>query len=309
MVRVSGSLAWALVAGVTLGVGLWSVASATPRLSRPRLARRVAPYLQDVSPGARELLAPTPPGPLSVIGLLIEPSAARARQLLGVLLGGSDLIAVRLRQSGSTLSVERFRSQQLIFGLAGLAVGTAFALVVRTPFAFAIAAVLGIGGVFLRDYLLQRAATRRLARLAEEFPVILEFLTLSLSAGEGIVDALRRVSRIGVGDLSRELSSVVTAVGTGLPFGETLTALSRELRLPPLTRCVEQIVGALDRGTPLAEVLRAQAQDSRDDFKRQLLETAGRKEIAMLFPLVFLILPVTILFAVFPGVVVLEVGL
>ena len=101
----------------------------------------------------------------------------------------------------------------------------------------------------------------------------------------------------------------MTAVGTGLPFGETLTALSRELRLPPLTRCVEQIVGALDRGTPLAEVLRAQAQDSRDDFKRQLLETAGRKEIAMLFPLVFLILPVTILFAIFPGVVVLEVGL
>ena len=35
----------------------------------------------------------------------------------------------------------------------------------------------------------------------------------------------------------------------------------------------------------------------------------GRKEIAMLFPLVFLILPVTILFAIFPGDVVLEVGL
>lgn len=309
MVRVTGFLAWGIVAGVGLGVGLWSIASATPRFSRPRLARRIAPYLLDVSAGARDLLAPTPPGPLSVIGVLVEPTAARARQFLGALLGGSDVIALRLRQSGSPLTVERFRSQQLILGVVGLALGLGVAAVVRTPLALAIAVILGVAGVFARDYLLQRAAARRLARLAEELPVILEFLTLSLSAGEGIVDALRRVSRIGVGDLSRELSTVVAAVGTGLPFSETLTALARELRLPPLTRCVEQIVGALDRGTPLAEVLRAQAQDSRDDFKRQLLETAGRKEIAMLFPLVFLILPITILFAIFPGIVVLQVGL
>jgi tight adherence protein C len=56
------------------------------------------------------------------------------------------------------------------------------------------------------------------------------------------------------------------------------------------------------------EVLRAQAQDSRDDAKRQLLESAGRKEVAMLVPLVFLILPVTVLFAIFPGVMVLQLG-
>ncbi len=39
-----------------------------------------------------------------------------------------------------------------------------------------------------------------------------------------------------------------------------------------------------------------------------LLELAGKKEVAMLVPLVFLILPVTILFAVYPGIVVLQVG-
>jgi len=56
------------------------------------------------------------------------------------------------------------------------------------------------------------------------------------------------------------------------------------------------------------EVLRAQAQDSRDDAKRQLLESAGRKEVAMLVPLVFLILPVTVVFALFPATLVLELG-
>ena len=68
------------------------------------------------------------------------------------------------------------------------------------------------------------------------------------------------------------------------------------------------IAAALERGTPLAEVLRAQAQDSRDQAKRELLESAGRKEVAMLVPLVFLILPTTIAFAVFPALLVLQVG-
>lgn len=309
MVRVSAYSAWAVVAGLGLGFGLWSLISLTPRFSRPRLARRIAPYLQDVSAGARDALAPAPPGPLPVVGVLLEPLASRARRILGALLGGPGPVATRLRQSGSTLTVEAFRSQQLLWGLVGSSLGVGIAVAVRSPFGVAIVAVLGIGGVVARDYLLQRGAARRLARLASELPVVLEFLTLSLSAGEGILDAIRRVAKVSAGELSGELARVVASVTTGLPFGDTLSALASDLQLPPFTRCVEQIVGALDRGTPLAEVLRAQAQDSRDDAKRELLEVAGRKEVAMLFPLVFLILPVTIAFAIFPGIAVLEVGL
>ena len=34
---------------------------------------------------------------------------------------------------------------------------------------------------------------------------------------------------------------------------------------------------------------------------RDRMEAGGRKEIAMMIPVVFLVLPVTVLFAVFPG--------
>ena len=61
------------------------------------------------------------------------------------------------------------------------------------------------------------------------------------------------------------------------------------------------MVVAVERGTPLAEVLRAQAQDVREAGRRALMEAGGRKEIAMMVPVVFLVLPVTVLFAVFPG--------
>jgi tight adherence protein C len=64
---------------------------------------------------------------------------------------------------------------------------------------------------------------------------------------------------------------------------------------------VDGIVVAVDRGTPLADVLRAQAGDVREERRRALLDVGGRKEIAMLFPVVFLVLPVTVVFALYPG--------
>lgn len=308
-------VAWAVVAGIGLGFGLWCLAGVIPRMSRPRLAHRVAPYVVDISPQARELLAPATPGPLPVLGMLVEPFASRARAALDSTLGGSEIIARRLRQSGSLISVEVFRSQQLLWGLGGAAIGVTVAIaaaqVQTVPVAIqaVLVAVFAAAGVLARDQALQRAAKKRLERLSSELPVVLEFLTLSLSAGEGILDAMRRVSKVSAGELSRELAGVVASVNTGLPLADTLTTLASDLELPAFSRCVEQLVGALERGTPLAEVLRAQAQDSRDDAKRNLLESAGKKEIAMLFPLVFLILPVTILFAVYPGIFVLQVGL
>jgi tight adherence protein C len=144
--------------------------------------------------------------------------------------------------------------------------------------------------------------------MSSELPTVLEFLTLSLSAGEGILDSLRRVSATSSGELSREFAGVVAEVRTGLPLAPALQGLSRRIQLPALTRCVDQIAGALERGSPLAEVLRAQAQDAREQSKRELLEAAGKKEVAMLIPVVFLILPLTVVFAIFPGFFVLQAG-
>jgi tight adherence protein C len=144
--------------------------------------------------------------------------------------------------------------------------------------------------------------------MASELPTVLEFLTLSLSAGESLLDALRRVARTGSGEVAREFGRVLARVGTGVALPDALTSSATSIGLPSFTRTVDQLVGALDRGTPLTGVLRAQAQDCREDAKRALLETAGKKEVAMLVPLVFLILPVTIAFAIFPATLVLQVG-
>lgn len=314
MVPVSATAAWGLALGTVLGIGIWSVLAVLPRMGGPTLADRVAPYIVDVSEGARLFTVRRMVDPLPILGTLLAPTIHRLVDLLARVLGGNTVIAHRLDQAGRAMSVHRFRTEQLGWAIAGAGAGILLSTLAATnrplaPAMIVAAPVTGaILGAIARDAALKRAARARLARISAEMPTVLEFLSLSLSAGEGIFESLRRVGRVSSGELSREFRQVAGAVQTGIPMSSALAELAGRVDLPALTRCVEQLAAALERGSPLAEVLRAQAQDARDVAKRTLLETAGRKEVAMLVPLVFLILPLSILFAIFPGVFVLQAG-
>lgn len=304
----------AVLAGLGLGTGLWLLVSLAPRLGRPRLATRLAPYLVDVSAEARAMTTARRSDPLPVMGAVLAPLAEQGQRMLAATLGGDQVIRTRLRQSGSAVSLAGHRTRQLLGALLGAAAGLAVALAAAQNGApvvvTAIAAVAagGVGGIAATDALLARAARRRSARIAEEFPTVVEFLALSVAAGESILEAVRRVARTGSGELAGELDRVVQRTAAGQPLAAALAELRDDLALPSVGRLIDQVLAALDRGTPLAEVLRAHALDARDESKRRLLEAAGTREVAMLVPLVFLILPVTVLFAVWPGLMVLQLG-
>lgn len=308
------AVAWAIVCGLTLGVGLWTLASMVPRMTRPRLVHRVAPYLADVSEGARIFVERRQSNPLPVFGTILGPGVDRIRALVAPLIGSTAIIELRLRQAGSKDTVMTFRSRLLVWTIAGTVAGVVVSILIgqlsAVPITGQLVVVLffGAGSFVACDQRLTLAARARMKRMSAELPVVLEFLTLSLSAGEGVLDSFRRIASTSRGELAAELGGVVAAVNSGSALAESLQNLARDIRMPEFTRCVDQIVGALERGTPLVDVLRAQSQDAREESKRDLLELAGKKEVAMMIPLVFLILPVTILFAVFPGLFVLQLG-
>ncbi|HWH25296.1 MAG TPA: type II secretion system F family protein [Pseudolysinimonas sp.] len=311
-------IAWSSLAipvGIVLGVGLWTLIALIPRVGAPRLATRVAPYLVDISAEAREAVRPRVGEPGTLIAGLMVPAGGRIRVMSSRLLGGVSDVEARLRLAGSSSSVDAFRSRQILGLLVGAACGVAaVAMIARTAaltplLALLILAVGAALGALVPGQLLARQARARQARMAAELPTVLEFLALALSAGEGVLPALRRVASAGNGELAREFGRVVADVNAGMPLADSLTRCSSAVALPALTRTIDQLTGALERGSPLVEVFRAQAQDSREDTKQRLLETAGKKEVAMLVPLVFLILPVTVAFAIFPGIMVLQLGL
>jgi tight adherence protein C len=164
-----------------------------------------------------------------------------------------------------------------------------------------LAAVGGLVGLVLRDRALTAEVARREELMLAEFPTIAELLALSVAAGEGAVGAIERVTRLSDGELARELGQALGEARTGASLVVALERMAGRTSLPALSRFVDGMAVAVERGTPLAEVLRAQAVDVREQGRRRLMETAGRKEIGMLVPVVFLVLPVTVVFALFPG--------
>jgi tight adherence protein C len=291
--------------GVLGATGVVTAVRAVPPLRRIRLEDRMAPYLRTDARGRR------PTGASGLTGLaacLLRPMLHALARRLNDVIGGTASVQRRLEQSGNSISNEEFRVEQVLWAGAGLGIGLVLALLAAVrgsttgPVAFLIMAlVLAVAGAMLRDRRLTSAVTGREERIIAEFPTVAELLALAVGAGESPVGALQRVSRQASGALSEELGRALAEVGAGGSLIVALEAMSRRTSVPALSRFVDGLAVAVERGTPLADVLRAQAADARDERRRALLEAGGRKEIAMMIPVVFFVLPVTVVFALFPG--------
>ena len=300
--------------GAAGGLGLALVASHIVA-RRPRLDERVAPYLRAPARGSATALPPGRHTPFATIERLLAPVMADAVRWVERLSSPTAELQRRLVRAGGRTTVERFRVEQVLAAVLGTAVGLALALLLVAGRGAGLAAALvlvlsgALAGLVLRDQLLSRRVLTREREILTELPTLAEMLALGVGAGEGIRASLDRVATLSSGPLSEELRTLVSATHAGVPLAEALERLADRTGVAELTRFAEAISVAVERGTPLAEVLRAQAQDVRDAGRRALVETGGRKEVAMMVPVVFLILPVTVVFAVFPGLLALRLDL
>ncbi|MBC2933051.1 type II secretion system F family protein [Nocardioides sp. zg-1228] len=300
---------WGAFLGGTAGAGLLLVLTRVAVLRRPLLSVRVLPYLRDV-PRLDEtaVLRPVVSTPTSAAARIFGPSLRRAADVVERVLGGSASVRRRLQRAGLDRTVQDFRTEQVVWGLVGFAAAAAVVLLRALGGVGGVASglvfcLLGFaGGVFLRDNRLSTQVKERERQILVEFPTVAELLALSVAAGESPVAALDRVVRRSNGALSDDLAQVLARIRTGEPVGAAFESFARSTGLPIVARFATGITVAMERGTPLADVLHAQAADVREAGRRLLIETAARKEIAMMAPVVFFVLPVTILFAFYPGV-------
>lgn len=302
----------AAIVGAGVGLlgasGVLLAVAASPPARRPKLHDRLAPYLRDTPRPSRLLDQTRTLTPFPTVERLLGPLLRDAARRLDNWVGGATSVRRRLDQSGTAATVEQFRVEQLLWGAGGFAFGVLAAVIAAArgstvrPAAFLILAVVFcVFGILMRDRALTLAVARRERRIIAEFPTVAELLALAVGAGEAPSSALERVARLANGELSRELDRALSDTRAGVSLVVALERMAARTSLPALARFVDGVAVAVDRGTPLADVLRAQAVDVREEGRRRLLEAAGRKEIAMLLPVVFFVLPVTVVFALFPG--------
>ena len=284
------------------GLGLAVLVGGLPILRRVGLVDRVEPYLGGLHGRPSSLYPASAPG-----------AHPRIVARLAGRVPAHDDLARRLRAAGDDRAPDEFRVEQTVWalgavcGAAALVVAAAAGGVRLDPTAVpAFVLLASVTGWVAPDWVLGRRIGARRAHLSEDLPAAIDLLVLALMAGESVPAAFARVSGLLHGPLASEIDAVLADVRAGSPVVEALEGLGRRVEEPAVARFVDALCTGIEKGAPLADVLRAQADDGREQRRRRLLEMGGKREVWMLVPVVFLIMPVVVVWALFPGLVSLD---
>ncbi len=138
-----------------------------------------------------------------------------------------------------------------------------------------------------------------------ELPDFAHALGLLLGNGLPVNVALGWLAPRAKGLLAEAFVKVNQNLELGADLVQELEALGKQIPNQQLIELCEKLSVAIVRGAPVSSQVIAHAGAARALLHRQLLKQAGSNETKMLIPVIFLILPVTVLFAIFPSILVL----
>jgi pilus assembly protein TadC len=133
-----------------------------------------------------------------------------------------------------------------------------------------------------------------------------DLLAVALTAGQNPRASIDTISEFLPTDFKEGISKAIRENAFGKPLMIALSEMSDEKESRVLKPLIKQMETAIARGTPLAEVSRKFAEDQRLKFKNLLMKQAAAKEISMLFPVVFVVLPSVLAVAMYPALTVLQ---
>jgi tight adherence protein C len=136
----------------------------------------------------------------------------------------------------------------------------------------------------------------------EELVSILQMLSIMVSAGESPMSAMKYVSKRSEGILPSLIKQSFMKYEDGRTLTQTLDFIATATGSSQVRRLTNSIQIAIHRGTPILEVLNNQVLALNKQINFNLMKLSGKSEITLLIPVVFLILPVSISFAIWPSI-------
>lgn len=179
----------------------------------------------------------------------------------------------------------------------GAVLGAIAALAVDPSRVAALALVGSMAGLMVSRAIRSTSNERRSARLAQELPTVTDTIALHVLAGESVATALDRFTRASSGAASQELDAVRRS---DRPLDEALRLAARETAHPEASRLYDLLGHAHRTGGGLADALTALAADYRAALTRDLTAEGGRRALTTYGPILALMVPVTLLFLMYP---------
>jgi tight adherence protein C len=143
---------------------------------------------------------------------------------------------------------------------------------------------------------------RQLADVSRVFGLLLE-------NGLPVTVAFRWLTPRLSGQWHLQVDHLVRNLDLGADLIEELSELAVRMPIEELAELCQKLRVSIERGNPIAHQISNLADSIQQQVMRDLIRRAGQNETKMLVPTIFLILPVTVLFAIFPSILVLQAGL
>ena len=166
--------------------------------------------------------------------------------------------------------------------------------------------VLGaIFGVFtgwsLPTSVVHRRAQRRMERVEEDLPELIDLLVVTVEAGLGFNGSLRVAAERFHGPLRDELRLTLQEQRLGLPTSTALTNLLDRCETPSMRSFVRSVLQGENLGVSIGQIMRNLGVEMRKRRRQYAEERAQKAPVKMLFPLIFLLLPALFIVLLFPA--------
>ena len=139
-----------------------------------------------------------------------------------------------------------------------------------------------------------------------EIPDFAALLWFGVCAGESLENSLRISVSRSTGFVSNQFSQVIKNVDLGALLQIELQNLGVESRSDQVRELATKLAVCLEHGTALADLLSDFIQTASSELRIALLDKAAKNETKMMIPLVFVILPVTVMFSVYPSLALIQ---
>lgn len=173
-----------------------------------------------------------------------------------------------------------------------------------------VAAVLALvaAGLFSPHWWLLRQVKRRQEEISGALPNALDLMVVCVEAGLGLDATIQRLAQerqFTKQALSEEFQLVSQEVRAGRQRAEALLALKERVGLAEVASLVVVLLQAERMGTGIARALRVHADSLRTKHRQRAEEQAAKIPVKMVFPLVLLIFPATLLVLLGPSYIII----
>jgi tight adherence protein C len=212
---------------------------------------------------------------------------------------------LQLRHAGLdyALSPENFFAGKVLTGIA-VAGLLELILLPRGGASWLTLAMLGAFGFIFPDLWLRDERIKRQQAMLKALPFYLDVITLCVESGLNLTSAIgQAVAKAPANPLKFELQRVMRDIRTGRPRVEAFRALAERLQMSAISNLVSALITADRQGAALGPILRAQAEQRRNERFMRAEKLAMEAPVKMLFPLIAFIFPCTFAVIGFPIVV------